>query len=120
MLLIKHPQVGKNITVQVTGVLDEELGLTAILDVRKLAHPAEGVRLDGVIWLIQEKMGINLWWGEGELLLPLESRGATRFDYGLHNKIVDGWDGKVWMTTFNAELGILPKHFHFTLDFDRL
>lgn len=121
MLKIKLPQEGKNITLQVTGSLDGELGLTPILDIKALKTPAVGIRLDSATWLIQEKMGLILWWKKDDLLLPLESRGSIRLDVGIYNSVGEDWDGIIRLSSFGYSSNTFkPKYFHLTLDIDRL
>ena len=42
------------------------------------------LRLDGIQFSIQEKMGFNLWWtmpeGKRKLIMPMESRGGYDFE----------------------------------------
>lgn len=55
-----------------------------ILFFAKLLHTPKGLRLDGVQFAIQEKMGFNLWWmmaeGDPELIMPMESRSGYNFE----------------------------------------
>jgi hypothetical protein len=73
--------------VTISGQLSKDLVVPEpVLFFRDL-NPPIPLRLDGVQFAIQEKMGINLWWIVSEakpmglmLILPLESRGAFDFE----------------------------------------
>jgi hypothetical protein len=80
---------GKSCHVTITGQLSANLSMPApILLFADLVPPPKGLRLNGVQFAIQEKMGFNLWWilpPDGEipaykLILPLESRGNFDFE----------------------------------------
>lgn len=121
----------RNARLVVTGVLSADLGPTPVIDLESLK--CEKVKVESAVWIVQEKLGILLWWGvgeaepvapritEGNLLWVMESRNAVRFDHGLDSpRPTEKWDRKLWMRTFgfdsNAES---PKHFMFTLDLDK-
>ena len=73
-----------NCLVKVSGWLDEDIGLTKILSFDELSPIPKAIRLDSIVFAIQEKAGFNLWWvgeeGEKRLILPLESRGYFNFE----------------------------------------
>lgn len=80
---------GKNCHVTITGQMDGNLPQPApILLFKDLACSPLKLRLDGIQFAIQEKMGFNLWWimpPEGEipsfkLIMPIESRGGFDFE----------------------------------------
>lgn len=80
---------GKNCHVTITGQMDGNLSQPApILLFKDLAGSPLKLRLDGIQFAIQEKMGFNLWWimpPEGEipsfkLIMPIESRGGFDFE----------------------------------------
>jgi hypothetical protein len=80
---------GKNCHVTITGQLSEPFPSPALVLVfNDLSGPPKAMRLDGIQFAIQEKMGFNLWWvmpPEGEvpsyrLLMPIESRGGFDFE----------------------------------------
>jgi hypothetical protein len=77
------PEGQKNVTIMVSGVLTQTLDRADILTLKDLQHEPKGLRLDSVLFAIQEKMGFQLWWRVGEvytLILPLESRGTFNFE----------------------------------------
>jgi hypothetical protein len=80
---------GKNCHVTITGQLDRVFtSPVPVVSFTELGGSPERLRLDGVQFAIQEKMGFNLWWmmpPEGEipcykLIMPLESRGGFDFE----------------------------------------
>ena len=79
----------KNCHVTITGQLEEPLSKPAlILSFKDLKGSPKAMRLDGIQFAIQEKMGFNLWWvmpSEGpiaafRILMPIESRGGFDFE----------------------------------------
>lgn len=114
----------KNLTVLIKGIITEDFGRTPIVDLAKLKQPYEGlkgIRLDSVVWVIQEKLGLTLWWdesGEDSMAMPMESRNSMRFDEGVESpRIREGWPGKLWLSSFNCNGG--PKKFLVILQFDK-
>lgn len=102
----------RNVSIQISGFVkadDED-----IFELANLEH--RGLKVTSVVFLIQEKAGLFLWWDKdrNELILPLESRGAFRFDTGL--KCPDDWDGKIWAESFKVDE---DKAFLLLLDFDK-
>lgn len=97
---------GKNTVLQVQGVIGEDiLEHTRILQLSDLTNKAEKVRIESVVFAIQEKMGCILWWKVGdtfEPIVPLESRGMLDFErhQGLHSPR-EGVEG-IYMTTFGC------------------
>jgi hypothetical protein len=80
---------GKNCHVTITGQLSETLSKPVpVLTFADLNGSPKALRLDGIQFAIQEKMGFNLWWvmpPEGEipaysLIMPIESRGGFDFE----------------------------------------
>ncbi len=73
----------KNCTLQVSGILFKEITNFQILKFADLSHDATGVKLESVLFAIQEKAGLFLNWTKGKetsLILPLESRGVFNFE----------------------------------------
>jgi len=75
----------KTCLVIITGQLSVNLlKPESILSFKNLKGSPKGLRLDGIQFSIQEKMGFNLWWTlspEAEqLIMPLESRGGYDFE----------------------------------------
>jgi hypothetical protein len=101
----------RNHTYQITGVVTSELMLTPI-DLGPIERP---LKLASLSWLIQEKMGMYLWWDKETILLPMESRNTIKFDTSM--KSPENWDGKMWISGF----GFVPpkKVFFLILDFDK-
>lgn len=123
----------KNLTILVKGIVKADFGPELILDLKKTQQPSEplkGIRLDSAVWLIQEKMTLELWWGahqadkvwtlrEEDLALVMESRNFVRLDDGLPSPRVkeDKWDGKLYLTgRRNMDAA---KSFMFILDLDK-
>src|ERR1700679_3754655 len=84
----------RNVSVQISGSLPK-----GMFELVKFEHL--GLKLTSLLFLIQEKAGLYLWWDKDDLILPLESRGAFKFDTGL--KAPEGWDGTVWASTFASD-----------------
>lgn len=102
----------RNVSVQISGFLKTDCEDTFEL----VSFEHHELKLTGVLFLIQEKAGIYLWWDKERenLILPLESRGSFKFD-GLV-KCPQGWDGKIWASAFKIDE---PKGFLLLLDFDK-
>jgi hypothetical protein len=109
-------QVGggqRNVTFQISGALTESLPLTPVeTGFKKL-------KLASLVWVIQEKMIMDLWWKDGELILPMESRNSVRFDTGL--QAPETWDGTFHLSTRNWDKPTIDefKGFLIVVDFDR-
>jgi len=80
---------GKNCHVTIIGQLTENLPKPApILIFKDLNGAPKRLRLDGIQFAVQEKMGFNLWWimpSENQipayrLIMPIESRGGFDFE----------------------------------------
>ena len=74
-----------NCLVKISGWLDKDMPLTKIFMFDELSPIPKAMRIDSLVFAIQEKAGFNLWWVEGEgsekrLILPLESRGFFNFE----------------------------------------
>lgn len=110
----------RNASVLVTGAFCKDETLT-VLDVTKdFAHLPKGVKIENLVWLIQEKATFHLLWGD-EFILPMESRNYVRFERGLECPR-EGWDGTIRVRCLNCHKGndYLPKHFTIILDLDKL
>jgi hypothetical protein len=116
MLDITIPVDGqKNVTVLIKGILDEELRLTPILLVEKLSGQPKKMKLTEALWVVQEKMGIVLWWAKDTLILPMESRNSIRLDRGWDSP--QNWQGIVMISSFNWSQHY--KYFTIELGFDK-
>jgi hypothetical protein len=103
----------RNVTLHCTGCIEHDLPLTP-LD----TGIVEGMKLTSLMWVIQEKMGLYLWWDKETLLMPLESRNSVRFDTGISAPY--GWDGKMYLSSYLCNTPPSPmKAFLLVLDFDR-
>jgi hypothetical protein len=79
---------GKSCQITITGELSENLrSPQPILFFAKMSGSPKAMRIDGLQFSIQEKMGFNLWWIMKELptmqlklIMPLESRGGYDFE----------------------------------------
>lgn len=101
----------RNASVQISGGLpSQEEGKFKLVKFEHL-----GLKLTSVLFLIQEKAGLYLWWDEDNLILPVESRGAFKFDIGL--KAPEDWDGQIWGQAFKTEE--FDKAFLLIMDFDK-
>src|ERR1700730_3915732 len=117
----------KNLSLLVKGVVKKDFEPTPILELSKLTPTREGwkgLRLDSAVWVVQEKMGLPLWWeepkSEAALVVTMESRNSMRFDEGIPSpRIEKGWSGNMYLSSFGCENGPLPKGFCVLLDFDK-
>ena len=115
----------KNCRVHISGfftqnVLDDKP--VVVLDTAKLKDSPKNIRLDSLWWLIEEKMGLRLWWKPGYLLLPLESRNSLRLDSPLHSKdfAPPEWDGKILMSCHDVESNTTKiKYFNLGMDMEK-
>lgn len=105
-----------NCLVKISGQIEKDIPLTKVLMFEQLSPVPKAMRIDGVVFAVQEKAGFNLWWVEGEgsekrLILPLESRGYFNFEgmQSLQSKHALG----IAMTSFNVTM---PKTFLILLD----
>jgi hypothetical protein len=106
----------KNFTLQITGVLRSEQ--KELLEIQ-LGDNSSKLKLASLVWVVQEKLGLYLWWDKETPLIPMESRNSVRFDHALQPP--EKWEGKMYVTSFNFEVGPLTdrKWFFLVLDFDR-
>jgi hypothetical protein len=106
----------KNVRAIVTGIVTpgDDSSFT-ILNLKKLVGDPKGIRLDTVIWLIEEKAGLRLLWGD-KLILPMESRNTLRLDNPLHSPQT-GWSGDLILKAVKTE--DKPKAFFIHLEFDK-
>jgi hypothetical protein len=102
----------RNLTILVKGVLNEEMFLTPLLKGR-----TGKMKLTSALWLVQEKLGLVLWWDKHQIILPMESRNSIRLDRGWNSP--DEWKGEILLSSFNFELGPKPKYFVIELEFDK-
>ena len=109
------------VVVRVRGSLNEKAPLKVynLIDFNKLNPVPKALKLDSVVFAIQEKMGVILWWRKergSELMLPLESRG--RLDWEAVQSLQSGPDVTgVDMTVFGVNE---VKQFVFVMDFTKL
>lgn len=96
----------KNAVLQVSGFLVKDIVAAEPILLLKDLHPwPKALRLDSIVFAVQEKMGCVLWWkakDELELILPVESRGKLDFEgmQGLHSPN-EGTEG-IYMSTFKC------------------
>jgi hypothetical protein len=71
---------GKSCIVTITGQLSANINVQPILFFAQLNSAPKALRLDGLQFSIQEKMGFNLFWiltkDRTSLIMPMESRGG--------------------------------------------
>lgn len=89
MLSLAQVQIqdgGKNVKIIVSGFIEPELdeSVLLLLDLNKLSGNPRGIRLDSIVWVIEEKALLYLCWGE-RVLMPMESRNSVRFDTPLNS-----------------------------------
>jgi hypothetical protein len=100
----------RNVTYQVGAFLpDGNLPLTPV-DI----HLGERVKLTALLWIVQEKLAVDLWWAEGDLLLTMESRNSVRFDSAVAPP--KGWDGRMFLSSI-PDTGA-RRSFFLVMDFD--
>ena len=111
----------KNVLILVTGEIPStDSGLVkefTAVEFSKLAGSPKGLRLDTVIWLIEEKAGLQFWWaGEAfeSFLLPMESRNHLRFDRPL-----DSPPGTTHVLIKPGKSESGPRMFMLLLDFSK-
>lgn len=110
----------KNASVLVRGFVTTDItDPMVVLDLDKLKDSPKNIRVDGLWWMLEEKLGIRLWWSPGQILLPLESRNAFRPDNPLVGP-ANGWSRKILMTTHDAKSATTPvKYFVFSMDLEK-
>lgn len=80
--------------------------------------PAAPMRLESVVWVIQEKLGVELYWDQDRPLWIMESRNSMRFDRGIPSP--KDWGGSMWIRTVGFNNPVTEtKLFFFVLDFDK-
>ncbi len=118
----------RNASVQISGMLEEprscEYSGLKEFNKAKTGDKAfklcefknHGLGLTDILFLVQEKAGLYLWWDEGKsnLILPIESRGAFRFDSRV--RCPDDWNGQIWASSFKVDE---PKAFFLAMGFDK-
>jgi hypothetical protein len=111
--MIKVSQVGgrqRNVTFHVRGMLvDGDLPLTPI----ELGDKT--LKLTSLLWAVQEKLCLHLWWNSDDEILPIESRNSMRFDQALNAPA--GWNGIVYLSSTNWTSP--RKAFFLIMDFDK-
>jgi hypothetical protein len=115
VLELKTKQVaggGRNVTYQIRGIVTEgDFPLTEI-------KVGKGLKLSSAVWVVQEKMGIQMWWIPTEPLLVMESRNSVRFETSLAPP--EEWSGSLYINGFGfAGPPAHMKLFTIVLDFDR-
>jgi hypothetical protein len=103
----------RNVTLHITGMLSEgDLPLTPI-DLGP-AHEVSRAKLSNLLWVVQEKLVVYLYWREPEVVMPLESRNFVKLDPAMPAPAE--WDGRLFIDTYNF---VGPqKIFFIALDFD--
>ena len=73
----------KNAAVVLAGVLKKDFSVSDVFSFMDLNPVPKAIRIEAVVFAIQEKMGFNLYWktpGGYEIIMPLESRGYFNFE----------------------------------------
>lgn len=122
----------RNARILVTGILECNLGPQKIVRLEDLN--CDALKIESAVWMLQEKLGLRLWWGQGDMvegypepsvynfIFVMESRNGVKFEQGLNSPTrTEKWDRCIWMDSFNFALAPEAKHKHFTfmLDFDK-
>lgn len=107
---------GRNWTLQLIGEISTDLALD---EIKPDKAPPTKIHLASAVWLIQEKMGLALWWDKGQnLAIVMESRNSVRFENGLRPP--KGWDGRFFLEAFNVRIPqAASKRFIAHLEFDK-
>jgi hypothetical protein len=101
----------RNIAIEMSGFLTSNEHDGRMFKLHKFEE--HSLKVSAVLFLIQEKGGLHLWWDKDNLLLPLESRGSFKLDA---RRSPEGWDGQLWGSAFKIDE---PKGFLVILDFDK-
>ena len=115
----------KNCKVQIYGWIGADIPddkPVVALDLEKLRDTPKNIRIDALWWLIEEKMGLRLWWKPGDFLLPLESRNSIRFDSPMYSRELapPEWDRKLWLSSHDAGSNTTKsKYFRIALDMEK-
>lgn len=77
----------KNTILQISGIVDSQPSLMEVLVFGNLMQPTQGfrsIKVQAVTFLIQEKMGLHLFWtmldGSHAYMCTFESRGRADFE----------------------------------------
>ena len=108
----------KNVKVIVRGFIspdDDQSGKCEVLHLDQLKDKPRGLRLDSIVWLIEEKAGLRLYWGD-DFLLPMESRNSMRFDTPLSSP-QKNWKRTIMLEAVKTES--VSKAFFLLLDMDK-
>lgn len=110
----------KNASILIKGFVTADIiDPMVVLDLDKLKDTPKNIRIDGLWWLIEEKLGLRLWWSPGHILVPMESRNSLRPDNPLAGPS-GNWDRKILLTTHDAKSGSTPiKYFIVSLDLEK-
>jgi hypothetical protein len=96
----------KNAVLQVSGSIDKDITeARPILKLNELSGSPKTLRIESLVFALQEKMGIILWWKDEEgmtPILPVEGKGGLDFSVmqGIHGpKTLEG----IYITTFGVD-----------------
>jgi len=73
----------KNAAIVMSGMLKKDFPISDVLLFKELNPVPKAIRIESIVFAIQEKMGFQLYWKtpEGyEIIMPLESRGYFNFE----------------------------------------
>ena len=105
----------RNHLVVVKGTLEEDL--KDPVEVMKWDLPSPP-KIQSIAWLVQEKMGLVLWWDEGEDFIVMESRNL----FVPPQAIVPpaNWGKSLRLTSFGVKSNeYFPKRFWFCINIDK-
>lgn len=105
----------RNLGLVVKGILEEDLvEPRPVLEWKETRPP----KIVSLLWVVQEKMGIHLWWSKTEPFLTMESRNG--FSPVRQITPPEAWEGTIYMTAYGVKSNeYLPKHFWFTIEIDK-
>lgn len=102
--------------ITVGGVLEKDGATLDLIDWKELNPVPQKVRIESVVFAVQEKAGLLLWWkvdgGKKSFILPLESRGKLDFE-GLQGIHAPPDSTGICMTSFGVTS---PKYIRLSID----
>ena len=112
---------GKSCLVNLSGFIARDFPIREIFSFKDIEGHPEKLRLDAVTFLVQEKMGFNLWWwsDEPQLICPLESRGYFDFEKAQSLHSPKGATGVALSSFKGPKEGEAEMSFRIILDFTK-
>ena len=109
----------RNHSLVVKGILDSDIVEPQPIMVWTQEFKPKIVQLH---WIVQEKMGLRLWWEEDEGIessfITMESRNVFKPPVAVVPP--DGWGNRLFLTSFGIDSNpYVPKHFWLAIDIDK-